>query len=166
MSRIGGKRAHRNGATFESLIERACLRYQREGVAYIEKSPEPMRPIKAMGLGRFLACFTKAAQPDYKGTLRGGRAVCFEAKHTEGERIEQSRVTDEQAEALDKHDDLRAVCFVLVSFRFERFYRVPWHLWASMPERFGKVSVNEKDLAPYRVEILRFLDGIAEVQGL
>ncbi len=33
-----------------------------------------MKPLRAPNqLGQFLACYTKAAQPDYKGTLKGGR---------------------------------------------------------------------------------------------
>lgn len=163
MSKIGGARAHRNGETFEALIERACARYERAGEAFIEKSPEPMKPLRPLKGGQFVACFVKTAQPDFKGTIRPGRAVCFEAKHCAEARIDMKRVTPEQSAALDKHAALGAVCFVLVSFRFERFYRVPWHVWRAMPEHFGKVSANETDLAPYRVDILRFLDGAEEV---
>lgn len=163
MSRIGGAKAHRNGETFEAIIDRACVLYEQAGVAKIEKTPEPMKPLRRLKLGQFVACFTKSAQPDYKGTLRGGRAVCFEAKHAASGRIEQQRVTPEQAEALDKHDELGAVCFVLVSFRFDNFYRVPWHVWRDMPDHFGKVSANEKDLEPFRINILRFLDNLEGV---
>ena len=165
MSRIGGARAHRNGAAFEALIEQVCKQYERAGVAYICKTPEPMKPLQPFGPnGKFIACYTKAAQPDFKGTLKGGRAVCFEAKHAADTRIEQKRVTKEQAEAFDKHAALGAVCFVLVSFKLERFYRVPWRIWRSMPEHFGKVSANTKDLKPFEVDILHFLDGLEEVQ--
>ena len=104
--------------------------------------------------------YTKQAQPDYKGTLKGGRAVVFEAKHTASGRIEQSRVTPEQTAALNIHAFMGAQCFVLVSFSFEAFYRVPWDVWRDMPEKFGKVSANQKDLAQWKVDILHFLDGL------
>lgn len=163
MSRIGGAKAHRNGEALEALIERACERYARTGVAFIEKTPEPMRPIRPLKGGQFVACFTKSAQPDFKGTLCGGRSICFEAKHASADRIEQARVTPEQAEALDKHEKLGALCFVLVSLRFERFYIVPWAVWRDMPGTFGKVSANAEDLEPYRIPTI--LDFLEEFDG-
>lgn len=159
-NRIGGKRAKSNGEHFEALIEAACNFYKSMGAAFIEKTPEPMKPLKPLRPGQFLAVYTKQAQPDYKGTLKGGRAVVFEAKHTASGRIEKSRVTDEQAAALDFHNALGAACFVLVSFRFDRFYRVPWTIWRNMSEHFGKVSVNETDLKPYEINIMRFLENL------
>lgn len=155
---IAGRTAHANGELFESLIDTACTHYKDAGAAFIEKTPECTRILKRFGSGRFEAVFTKAAQPDYKGTLRGGRAVVFEAKHTEAARIEQSRVTPEQATALDCHMALGAWCFVLVSFGLQAFYRVPWEVWRDMPAHFGKVSANEKDLAPYMTPIFLFLE--------
>lgn len=156
----GGRHARINGQNFERLIDMACQRYKEDGKAWIEKTPEPMKPLgKQNGRGQFLACYTKQAQPDYKGTLRGGRAVVFEAKHTDADRIERSRVTDEQMEALRAHYALGAACFVLISFHFDRFYRVPFYVWEDMKAAFGKVSVNEKDLAPYLIRggIMNFL---------
>ena len=160
MSVLGGMKARRNGEYFERLIESACRYYSVRGEAFIEKTPEPMKPLKPARAGQFVACFTKQAQPDYKGTLKGGRAVVFEAKHTTTTRIEQSRVTEEQAKALSKHEALGAICFVLVSFSFNTFYRVPWSVWRNIPEKYGKLSVNEKDLSAYKVDIIYFLDDL------
>ena len=158
----GGLKARNNGQQFESLIEKACLRYKVLGKAFIEKTPEPMKPLHQPNKkGQFLACFVKHAQPDYKGTLKGGRAVVFEAKHTDDLRIDQRRVTDEQALALSKHEQMGALTFVLVSFRFENFYCVPWNVWANMQQHFGKVSVNEQDLLPYLAPgIMTFLEKV------
>lgn len=160
MSRSGGFKARANGEHFEALIEMACNRYKNAGVAFIEKTPEATKPIRPLKGGQFVTCFTKQAQPDFKGTIKPGRAVVFEAKHTASGRIEQNRVTDEQAKALTIHHELGAAVFVLVSFNLDTFYRVPWTVWRNMPEHFGKVSANAKDLEPYRVNILHFLDGL------
>jgi len=118
-----------------------------------------MKPLrKANQLGQFLACFTKAAQPDYKGTMMGGRSVVFEAKHSDKPRIEMNRVTDEQMAALDKHQQLGAICFVLVSIALEKFYVVPWEVWRRMPQLIGKKSMNENDLLPYIIpDVMHFL---------
>lgn len=165
-NRIGGKRARANGEHFEALIERVCFMYDLRGEAYIMKTPEPMKPIKPYSrAGQFIACYTKQAQPDYKGTLKGGRAVVFEAKHTATGRIEQSRVTPEQSAALSKHEALGALCFVLVSFQFKKFYCIPWSVWRTIPETFGKLSVNEKDVSAYEVNISYFLDKYIYTNG-
>ena len=79
-----GDRSRAEGAGFEAIISSACDYYRAIGRADIEKTPEPMKPLGgADRSGRFLACYTKQAQPDYKGVLSGGRAVVFEAKHTD-----------------------------------------------------------------------------------
>ncbi len=71
---ITGARSRASGEMFEGWISAACDFYQRTGYAVIEKTPEPMKPLgKADRFGRFLACFTKQAQPDFKGALCGGR---------------------------------------------------------------------------------------------
>lgn len=83
-----GKRNRALGLQFEKIITEACEHYRSMGLAYIEKTPEPMRVIGVLDRKRgiFKAVFEKAAQPDFKGTMAGGRAVVFEAKHTETDR--------------------------------------------------------------------------------
>lgn len=158
-----GKSARRNGEIFERIIEVSCRYYKKIGAADIQKTPEPMRVLAPLDRkkGTFKACFAKQAQPDFKGVLQGGQAIIFEAKHTESSRIEQNRLTDEQIINFDSQHKLGAKCFVLVSFEMKRFYKVPWTVWRDMQEIFKKKSVNEKDLAPYKVEyksgVLQFL---------
>ena len=83
-----GARSRAEGEGFEHIIDNACAYYRSIGLADIEKTPEPMRPIGSPDrAGRFLACYTKQAQPDYKGILKGGRAINFEAKHTDSDRM-------------------------------------------------------------------------------
>ncbi|MCI3027708.1 Holliday junction resolvase RecU [Desemzia sp. C1] len=152
--RTSGKRARYNGEIFEKVIEISCNYYKKIGAADIQKTPEPMRVLAPLDRkkGTFKACFAKQAQPDFKGVLQGGRAVIFEAKHTESNRIEQNRLTDEQVCNFNSQYELGAKCFVLVSFQMKRFYKVPWPVWEDMQGIFKKKSVNEKDLVEYRVE--------------
>ena len=90
MAQIRGKQARVAGGYFENIISASCDYYLSRGLAKIEKTPEPMKPLGAKNRkGQFLACYTKQAQPDYGGTLKGGRSIYFEAKHTDDERIEQ-----------------------------------------------------------------------------
>ena len=158
-----GKRNRALGLQFEAIINEACEHYRSMGLAYIEKTPEPMKVIGVIDRkrGYFKAVFTKAAQPDYKGTLMGGRAVAFEAKATETDRIQQSAVTPEQWKALDLHEAMGALCFVLVSLEM-KYYRVPWDKWKTMKEDCGHKYMNAADLHPYTLGVwpghLRFLE--------
>jgi hypothetical protein len=107
MAQIRGKQARVAGGYFENIISASCDYYLSRGLAKIEKTPEPMKPLGAKNRkGQFLACYTKQAQPDYGGTLKGGRSIYFEAKHTDDERIEQRRLTQEQQDDLEAHHKL------------------------------------------------------------
>lgn len=169
-SRYQGWRSNRAGRDFEALIERSLEWYAATGKARAEKIPEPVKVLSRPDQrGRFWACFTGAAQPDYKGVLLGGRAVAYEAKHTDTDRIEQGRVTPEQWDRLDEYHTLGAVVFVALSFGMADFYRVPWEVWRSMKERYGRKHVKPSDLEQYRVKLfcgrLMLLDGLSDKEG-
>ena len=148
------------GKHFESLIDDACTYYEAKGVASIEKTPEPMRPIKDLGNGKFVAHFMKKAQPDYKGVLNGGRAVMFEAKFTTMDTMEQSRVSSEQGQGLDVYAALGAVCFVLVAFDRRGHYRIPWSVWRGMKAKYGRLYVKPEELDEYKIS---FTNGILQI---
>lgn len=64
------------GKNFENQIMSACLGYLYEGRACIDKIPEPFGVSKkdqqtGMFKGRFFG--NKKAQPDFQGTLKGGK---------------------------------------------------------------------------------------------
>lgn len=166
MRQLQGARSRADGKYFESVIDVSCAWYRDRQMAHIEKTPEPMKVLRPVPntKRRFVACFEHKAQPDYKGTLRNGMAVVFEAKHTDGDRIERSRLTQEQMEGLEIHYRLGAVAFVLVSFGFQEFYRVPWQAWRDMKKRFGRQYIRAGEMAEWKVGneggVLRFLAGI------
>lgn len=165
-----GLQSKRAGEHFEEMIAASLRWYQDKGVAFVEKTPEPMRPLRAPNRqGQFLACYIKAGQPDFKGTLAGGRAVVFEAKHTDGDRIEYSRLTDEQIQSLTEHDKLGAAAFIMVSFGLQDFYRIPWPVWRDMKATYGRKHIKQPELEPYRVQyiagVLKLLEGIELTYG-
>lgn len=162
-----GRISKRAGEFFEQLIELSLRWYEENGIACIEKTPEPMKPLRPVNnRGHFLACYVKAGQPDFKGTLLGGRSVVFEAKHTDSDRIEYSRLTKEQQDRLALHSDLGAIAFVLVSFGLQNFYRVPWGVWANMKGIYGRKHIKEHELEQYRVPFkgvqIDMLDGLVQ----
>lgn len=162
-----GLLSRRTGEHFEAMIAASLVWYEERGVACIEKTPEPMKPLgKPNSRGQFLACYTKTGQPDFKGTLAGGRSVVFEAKHTDGDRIEYSRLTKEQADRLELHHKLGAAAFVLVSFGLQDFYRIPWEVWANMAAIYGYKHMKQPECEPYRVQyiagVLKLLEGFED----
>lgn len=163
---LAGKKAKSDGEYFERLINEACEKYKRDGIAFIEKTPEPMKVIKPYSIskGQFITHFEKVAQPDYKGTLSGGRAICFEAKCTCKDRILQDRVTDAQMDALLTHAKLGAEVFILVGF-FSKiipsFYKIPFQIWYEMKLIYGRKYVLENEIQDYKVgeqHIINFLE--------
>lgn len=158
---VAGRRSKVAGEYWENMIEATCRYYSDAGIAEITKTPEPMRPIKPLQGGRFVAVYTKMAQPDYKGTLNGGRAVVFEAKHTDTGRLQRSVISSEQEKQLDRHEELGAECFVMVSFGFEKYFKVPWRIFRDMKDHFGRKYITPQDVKEYEIKysagVLKFL---------
>ena len=150
-NQLRGATNRAQGYIFETAIEAACAAYRASGRADIEKTPEPMRVLKNAGGGKFVCTFEKRAQPDFKGTLAGGRAVCFEAKYTENERIEKQVVKPWQADALEQHQSLGAYCFVMVSFRMETVSAVPWDYLKDMQKIYGRAYMTRKEAEAFRI---------------
>ncbi len=151
------------GKNFEEYIDRSFDYYAMKGLAIVDKTPEPMQIVKPLGAGKFVAYFAKSAQPDYKGTLRGGKTVVIEAKYTSTDRMEQSRVKDGQADYLTRHQRLGALCYIVAGFGTGEVYRIPWDAWRNMKDLFGRKYVREEDLEEYKVTagsngLLRLLD--------
>lgn len=164
MSRQQGYKAKSNGKLFESIIDMSCIHYLRQGKAAIEKTPEPLKMLRSTPRGReVIAVFEKRAQPDYQGTLKDGKSILFEAKHTDDTSIRFDRVSTTQSEYLATHAKLGAECYVLLSFKFKSFYFVPWNDWLLLEYKTGKKSVNATDLSEYQVQyergIVNFLGG-------
>lgn len=103
------------GQQFERDINAAFDHYRRLGVASIEKTPEPFHMTGRENGGKVVGFYEKKAQPDYAGTLRGGRSVYMEAKFTGSNRMEQSRVSPRPDRVSGRKDAAR--CFLLCSGR-------------------------------------------------
>lgn len=157
---MAGRRSRVAGEHWENMIEAAFQHYRLKEIAEITKTPEPMKPLsRPNSKGQFMACYTKQAQPDYKGTLKGGRAVVFEAKHTDSDRMQQSVISPEQEKQLDRHAALGAECFVMVSFGFQQFFKVPWEVFRDMKARYGRKYITPEDVQEYRV---RYIGGVLQ----
>lgn len=150
------------GQCFESYIKAACEIYRNSERAVIDKTPEPFRVLEKHRDGKFTGRFTAHAQPDFQGTLRSGRSICFEAKYTTTDRMNRSVLTQTQMDVLDYHDRLGAVSAVCIGIQ-DSFFFVPWHVWRDMKSIFGRQYVKASDIEIYRVKFtgaVMFLDYI------
>lgn len=150
------------GQHFEREILAGCRMYAAEGLAYIDKTPEPFRVTKKCGNGVFTGRFGTPAQPDFQGTLRGGRSIIFEAKWTAKDRITRNVLTDTQMDLLKRHDGLGALCGVCVCMTDGCFF-VPWETWRDMKLIYGRQYLKADDMEEYRVKFdgaVHFLQNI------
>ncbi len=169
-NKLQGKVNRAKGEQFENIVTASCYYYEAHNKAMIEKTPEPFKVIgkESDRVGRqiFKCVFKKKGQPDFKGTLNSGQAICFEAKHTDGDTIEQGRVTVEQARCLSIHARLGAIVFIIVSLNMQNFYYVPWKIWSDMKEIYGRKYMNKKELEAYKIPfqngVIKFLAPLEE----
>ena len=119
----------------------------------VMKTPEPVRQLSAKDeKGHFIACYEKKAQVDFAGTVNGGTSIRFEAKQTDTDRFQRTRLTPEQMDDLETNYRLGAICFVLLCFGACGYYRIPWPVWRDMKQIFGRQYVTESDLRQYKIE--------------
>lgn len=162
LERYRNRQSNGYGKNFERFVEMGCDFYKRKGLADISRIDESFRVIKLKKGGRFEGQFTRNANPDFEGTLKGGKSICFECKYTSKDRIRQSVVTDYQAKVLDRKFELGGVSGVLCGIQ-ERYFFVPWPVWKDMANIFGKKSVGADDISHYEVHFangIMFLDSI------
>ena len=145
------KVSRHTGAFFEQMITASCDVYKSKGMMIAEKTPEPFRPTSKVTGSRIVGFYEKKAQPDFKGVLKGGKAIVFEAKHTDKDRITYNALTDIQFQCLKDYEAMGAESFILVSFGLEHFYKVPITIWKDMKFLFGRKYLTELDIEKFRI---------------
>ena len=155
------------GHFFEGAIKAACALYSERERADVDKTPEPFRVIEKGRDGIFKGRSTARAQPDFQGTLAGGRSIVFEAKYTTTDRMKRDVLTKEQQDALERHAARGALAAVCAGIG-DKFFFVPWQMWRDMKQLYGRKYVTAADLEPWRVRFngaVLFLDYIHERSG-
>jgi len=155
------------GHFFEDYIKAACVLYSDRERADVDKTPEPFRVLEKSRDGVFKGRFTARAQPDFQGTLDGGRSIVFEAKYTSTDRMKRDVLTLPQKDALESHARRGALSAVCIGIN-DRFFFIPWEIWRDMKQHFGRLYVTAADLEEYRVRFngsVLFLDYVHERSG-
>lgn len=158
-----GKKNNAQGHFFEGFIKTACAVYKQKGIAYVEKMPEPFMVLEKKDRGIFKGRFIAHAQPDFMGTLSGGRSICFEAKYTSTDKLAQTVLTAEQWDSLEQHWKAGAKAGVCAGIG-NVYAFIPWPVWRSMQEIYGHKYMTAEDLEPYRVKFngaCMFLDPVS-----
>ena len=157
------------GQHFEREILAGCKMYERYEIACIDKTPEPFKVTKKNHkTGEFSGRFSKHAQPDFQGTLHGGRSIMFEAKRTIQDKITRNILTDTQMDVLETHNRLGALCGVCVCIK-DDFFFIPWNIWRDMKEIYGRQYLKPEDIGEYKVKFdgaVHFLDRYLRQKGV
>lgn len=151
---INQQKRVKSGSRFEALIEKACDRYRKEGLAIIYKNSEPLRPSGKFGKGGAIsAYYQKKSVPDFTGVVKGGQAIMFEAKHVSGKpSIPFSRLQEHQEQYLIDFEAMGAQSYVLIGFDMTHFYMIPIDDYLNFKANNGKKSLNKNEIEDYRIE--------------
>lgn len=157
-----GRHIRELGKEFEQKVQSICEIYELNHLARIEKTPEPMKILKHLENGKFETVFEKAAQPDFKGVIKDGRCVVFDAKFTETEKITFRILSDYQRKVLLKYDELGAIAFVLVGFINGAIYNIDIHTWEHMKEKFGRYYIKQEELENLNFRAVTLKNGLVD----
>lgn len=149
-----------NGRSFEEIIKKGCEYYAESGRAVISKVHEPYIVTKILQGGVFLGRFTGRAEPDFKGTIYGGKSIAFEAKSTQKTRINRIALTNEQMRWLSAQYSIGALAYVCVNIR-DKFFMIPWVIWRDMRKIYKRHYLTAEDIPQYEIQFdgtLKFLD--------
>lgn len=151
---INQRKRVKSGSRFEALIEKACDRYRKDGMAIIYKNSEPLRPSGKFDKGGAIsAYYQKKSVPDFTGVLKGGQAIMFEAKHVSGKpSIPFSRLQEHQERYLIDFGAMGAQSYVLIGFDMTDFYKIPIDDYLNFKVNNGKKSLNKNEIEDYRIE--------------
>lgn len=136
------KRYSNRGGLFEEYIRYANERYKRNNVAVICKIPTEFIPIRN-AYGQLVSCKVESkSSVDFIGRYKN-ISTAIEAKHTSTDSIKFSEVKHHQAMFLESYKaNEYGFSGVLVSFKMDRFFLVPWPFW----EAARSAWENRKDL--------------------
>lgn len=160
------------GKALEELINMANRQYRSKKLAVVHKVPTEWIPLRDR-TGRIVnAKVEQKAAVDYLGVYYG-RSLAFDAKHSAGDRIRWDRVEPHQADFLSDWEEDGGISFILVAFRMQHFFAVPWQAWrkgiAAWRRKEGQASISLKKMDPlWEVKATRrsVIDYLATVDNL
>lgn len=150
------------GRATEDMLGIAHNSLGARGIAWIRKIPTPVKVLRPMKDGKFMAVFAGSAGADYVGTLQGGRAVVVEAKELKkGASLPVSRFTQAELDHLTVTEDAGGLAIVFIRRVSDGgLWAIPWHNYQAALAT-GRKSMNLDKAPEFRVA--KVLDYINEV---
>lgn len=158
------------GSSFEETINFTNERYQRAGLALLQKIPTPITPVRMDGENRTitLAYFEKPSTVDYVGVAQGV-PIAFDAKETAYKSLPLKNIHAHQIAFLEEFRRQKGVAFLLVHFSvFGEYYLLPFETlrqyWAETAQG-GRKSIPYAAFEPrYQVRetggVLHYLEAV------
>lgn len=141
------------GSTLEDLINRTNEKYQKNGLALIQKIPTPITPIRIDKDERHitLAYFDQKSTVDYIGAVQG-LPVCFDAKECAADTFALANIHEHQVTFMENFEKQGGVAFFLLFFSHKnQFYYLPYahlrYFWDRAKEG-GRKSFRYDELNP------------------
>jgi recombination protein U len=116
------------GSTLEELINFTNEKYQKSGLALIQKIPTPITPIKIDKETRHitLAYFDQKSTVDYIGVVQG-IPVCFDAKESAADTFPLQNIHQHQIDFMSEFEKQDGVAFIILFFsQRNEFYYLPF----------------------------------------
>lgn len=155
-------KSNQQGKQMEQLIELACKHYEIKRIAKIVKIPEPFRVVKLLGNNQFNGRFIGKAEPDFFGSVKGGKVIVFESKYTSKDRINQTVISENQKKCLDLYEQVNAIAGVCVGIN-KTYGFVPWEKWKEMAKRYGRKYMTEEELKEFEVPTPGYIDFLSNI---
>jgi len=145
------------GMGFEAIITFSNERYDKLGLAVVNKRPTPVKVTKAYGNKVLEGFYESPSTVDYDGIIPGGRGIVFEAKSISGDLFPLSNLKDHQFEYLLKCHKMGGIAFLLVEFRKQgETFLLPYtalrHYWTAYKQKKGSsIHVSDFEIHAYLV---------------
>lgn len=154
------------GQAFEEIICLVNLRYEREKTAVIRKIPTAWKPIRGENGKICSAKVEEKAAVDFLG-LGLGRAIAFDAKHTDNDRsIAWSRLEPHQEDLLRQWNACGGIAFVLIEWQIKKIFVIPIELWGGNGEKSMPLAQIGKHLeVPTRGGLPDYLETVRQIWG-
>ena len=141
------------GSTLEELINRTNEKYLENGLAFIQKIPTPITPIKIDKEKRHitLAYFEQKSTVDYIGVVQG-IPICFDAKECATDTFALQNIHEHQVEFMENFEKQGGIAFFLIYYTGKNiFYYLPFEMLKFFWERSkegGRKSFRYEELNP------------------
>ncbi|MDN8590963.1 Holliday junction resolvase RecU [Paenibacillus sp. 11B] len=146
------------GMGFEAIITFSNERYDKLGLAVVNKRPTPVKVVKVAGSTVIEGYYEEPSTVDYDGIIKTGRGIAFEAKSIASlDRFQLKNLKDHQVEYLLKAHKMNGISFLLVEFRKQhKTYLLPYTVlrffWDAYKRKQGSsIHISDFDIHAYEV---------------